>query len=227
MKKLILLTLALLLLALPALAEEDASITVIGTAAITLKADHAQVTIECSTRAESVTAASEETRFKTAAVIDALKTAGVDALDMTTNNYSVYSYNDYSDNNDGKLMFTVSNSLNVIIRDVKNISKLLDIALDAGATQIYNIQFQSTEAALAADEALVKAIAEGARKAQLMAGACGHTLGSLVSLTEQSNTSIYTVEVYDMAKRNSSDNVILPEDLTITATVVMTYRAKP
>lgn len=230
MKKLLLLVLALMLFVIPAMAEEeDATVTVTGTASVTLKADHVQVTIECATNAESVTAASEENRVITAAVIQALKDAGVAELDMTTNNYSVYAYIDYEAavGQTGKTMYAVSNSLNVVIRQVKDVSKLLDIALKAGATQIYNIQFKSTESALAADEALVLAIQEGARRAKLAATACGHTLGSLVSLVEESSGSVYTIESYNLTKRNSTDNVILPEDLTITAKVTMTYRMKP
>ena len=69
--------------------------------------------------------------------------------------------------------YNVTNQLNVIIRDMEHIGATLDKATAAGANTIYNIQFLSTKADAAMDEATAYAVQDAMRRAELLANAAG------------------------------------------------------
>ena len=182
MKKLIalILTLALMLpaIALAETAAQGATITVSGSAFVTLKADYAQVSVGVSTSAKTVDEATQQNSEAIHTVIEALKAAGVKEDDIATSNYSVHAEYDYSSLGGQKLSgYNVTNQLNVIIRDMDHIGATLDKATAAGANNIYNIQFLSTKADAAQDEAIAYAVQDAMRRARLLAEAAGLQLG--------------------------------------------------
>lgn len=237
LKKLLLLALALCL-ALPALALAEATPTtlaapatlqVTGSAQVTVEADRAQMTLGVVTKAPTVEEASTQNAQTLAAVIEALKAAGVEEGDMVTDNYSVSAQYDYSygkiDGEQAIAGYQVSNLLRVTVTDVSRLGTLVDVGMKAGANECYGITFQSTHAAEANDQALQAAVAEGARKAKLMAAAAGHDLGELLSLEE--NSGSYTGVAYAVAMdAGSRGTTILADGLTFTATVTMTYEMR-
>lgn len=236
MKKLLSLALALLMLALPALAAAEtvsvadgATITVTGSAAVTLKADYAQVSVGVSTTAKTVDEATKQNNATIHAVIDALKAAGVAEEDIVTNNYSVYAQYDYSSfSSEQKLSgYNVTNQLTVIIRDMEHIGATLDKATAAGANNIYNIEFLSTKADEAQDEATVYAVQDAMRRAQLLADAAGLTLGGIVSISDSTSGWVVSTRSYssklDVA---ATGNSILPDDASISASVTMVFKLK-
>ena len=100
MKKLIALTLALLMLALPALAQtipaaENATLTVTGSASVALVADYAQASVGVSTRAATVQEATAQNAEAIRSVIAALTEAGIPQEDIATSCYSVYTEYEY------------------------------------------------------------------------------------------------------------------------------------
>ncbi len=234
MKKLLALILALLMVSLPALAETEAypaapgaTITVTGSAAVTLQADYAQVSVGVSTSAKTVEAASRENNAAIHAVIDALKLAGVAEEDIATNSYSVHTEYDYSTGVSVMSGYNVTNQLTVIIRDMEHIGATLDKATAAGANSIYNIEFLSTQADAAQDEATVYAVQDAMRKADLLATAAGLNVGSILSIEETTSGYYLSPRMYDskMAVMETS-NSILPNDASVTASVTIVFELK-
>lgn len=232
MKKLLAIILALALL-LPtfALADvfaaEGATITVSGSASVTLKADYAQVTVGVSTKAPTVEEASAKNTAAIHAVITALTEAGVLEDDIATSNYSVGAEYDYSAFGTQTLTgYNVSNQLNVIIRDMDHIGATLDKATAAGANSIHSVEFCSSLSADAQDSAMILAVQEAIRKGQLLAAAAsaGRMLGDIISITETTG-SVYTTPVmYKVnAEADTVSNVILPDALSISASVTITF----
>ncbi|MBQ8554711.1 MAG: SIMPL domain-containing protein [Clostridia bacterium] len=232
MKKLFALILALLMLCLPALslaeAAQGATITVTGTAAVTLKADYAQVTVGVRTNAKTVEAATEENGTAIRAVIAALIEAGVAEEDIATSNYSVSAEYDYSSfTSDQRLTgYNVTNQLTVILRDMTCIGAVLDKATAAGANSIYNIEFLSTQSAAAQDEAAVYAVQEAMRKADLLAKAAGLEVGAVISMEESTSGWYSTARTYNLAETAKTSNVILPDEASISASVTMVFELK-
>ena len=231
MKKLIALTLALVLLALPALAEtipaaDNATLTVTGSASVTLKADYAQVSVGVSTRAVTVAEATAQNGEAIRSVIAALTEAGIPESDIATSSYSVYAEYDYQTGEAVLAGYNVTNQLTVIIRDMAHIGATLDKATAAGANNIYNIEFLSTQADKAQDEATAHAVQDAMRKAQLLADAAGLELGGILSLTESTGGVYVTARNYAFKDAVATSNSILPDDTSVSASVTMVFEVK-
>jgi len=224
MKKLLSLLLALMLLALPAFAlADDVTLTVIGTASVTLEPDMAQVSIGMETSAATVHEAVTANAEMLAKIIEALKENGVTDKDLSTANYYVNTNYDYSGlGAPAPMGYSVSNTLQVIIRDMDKIGTIIDAATAAGANQVYGVTFLSSQENDAHDRALTLAVQEGMRKATLMAMAAGRSLGSLESIEEGGQYSHAVNAVFD-AKVMGTGTAIMPGDLTVTASVTITY----
>ena len=232
MKKLLILlrTLAMLL---PVFAQAEhtaapgATITVSGNATVTLKADYAQVTVGVSTKAPTVEEASQKNTAAIHAVIAALTEAGVLEEDIATSNYSVNAEYDYSSMGGQRLTgYNVSNQLNVTIRDMEHIGATLDKATAAGANTIYNIQFLSTKADAAMDEATAYAVQDAMRRAQLLADAAGLQLGSIVSITDTVTGYGGMPRTYKSTMDSAAGNSILPDDASVSASVTIVFELK-
>lgn len=234
MKKLLALLLACtLLLPCLALAESPAAasgatITVTGSASVTLKADYARISVGVSTSAKTVEEATQQNSTTIFAVIEALKTAGVQEDDIATSNYSVHAEYDYSSFGGQKLTgYNVTNQLTVIIRDMEHIGATLDKATAAGANNIYNIEFLSTQADAAQDEATAYAVQDAMRRAKLLADAAGLTLGSIVSISD--STAGWGVATRSYASKLDmavAGNSILPDDTSVSASVTIVFELK-
>lgn len=235
MKKLLSLVMALMLLGLPTLSlaeapvavADDATITVTGSASVTLKADYAQVSVGVSTTAETVQKASEENNAAIFTVIAALKEAGIAEEDIATSNYSVHAEYDYSSFGGQKLTgYNVTNQLTVIIRDMEHIGATLDKATAAGANSIYNIQFLSTKADEAQDEATVYAVQDAMRRAKLLADAAGLKLGGIKSISDSSSGWVVSTRTYASKLDAVAGNSILPDDTSVSASVTIVFELK-
>ena len=232
MKKLLALILTLML-ALPAacLAEtaaaDGATITVTGSAVVTLEADYAQVSVGVSTSAKTVDEASKQNAETIHTVIEALKAAGVKEDDIATSNYSVHAEYDYSSLGGQKLSgYNVTNQLNVVIRDMAHIGATLDKATAAGANNIYNIQFLSTKADEAQDEATAYAVQDAMRRAGRRAEAADLTLGSIVSISDSTGGYAVVTRSYKSTLDAAAGNSILPDDASVSANVTIVFELK-
>ena len=224
-KVLALLLLAALLLPGFAMADEG-SLTVIGTASVAVQPDMARVSVGVESKAATVEEASAANALTVNAVIEALQAAGVAQDDLSTENYYVGMEYNYSSFGDPEVKgYNVSNTLNVIIRDMDKIGAVIDAAIAAGANQVYGVTFLSTQEKDAHDEALALAVQEGMRKASLLAMAAGRQLGTLEAMEESGSYSYASNATYD-AKALSAGTSIMVEDLSVSATVIMTYELK-
>ena len=233
MKKLLSIILVLALL-LPCIAlgetvavAENATITVTGSASVTLKADYARISVGVSSKAATVEQAANENNAAIYAVIDALKEAGVAEEDIATSNYSVYAEYDYASFGGQKLTgYNVTNQLTVIIRDMAHIGATLDKATAAGANNIYNIEFLSTKADEAQDEATVYAVQDAMRRAKLLASAAGLNLGGIKSISDTVASYGIVTRSYASKLDAAAGNSILPDDTSVSASVTIVFELK-
>ena len=222
MKKLLalLLTLALSLTAVCALAEE--TVTALGSSNVSLTPDLATFTVGVTTQDASVTSAQAANAKTMQSVLDALYALNVAESDVRTENYGVNALYGYSNGKIGDQQYLkgyeVSNGVTVTVRDIAQLGSLLDATVAAGANQTYGLSFQSTQNAAAYDQALQAATKEALRKAELIAQATGKTVADVLSLTEQNGGSaFYTANTtYDIAAASTPIEV---GTLTVTATV--------
>ncbi|MBQ8537793.1 MAG: SIMPL domain-containing protein [Clostridia bacterium] len=222
MKRLLILTLALILWTLPALGAE-AVITVTASGSVSLQPDYATVTLGAQTSAATVQEAQAENTLIIQAVLAAVKAQGVEEKDIATQSFYLTPVYDYTSDSMSVTGYRVENMLAITVRDLNNAAAVLDAGIAAGANQAYDISFGSSAQAQAQDEALRAAVQEGQRKAAMMAQAAGRTLGDLVSITEiQSSYPAYR-SVKNLDAAAGAATPILSQTLEVTAGVEMTY----
>ena len=196
MKKMIAvaLALALFLFTLPALAEDDHTVTAVGTATVTLIPDMATFTAGVSTQDMLVSTAQAANATAMQTVLDAMKALGVAEEDIQTDNYNISPVYDYRSgaNGDQQVLvgYSVTNNVEVTVHDIALLPALLDAAIAAGANQSYGISFASSQSNAAYDQALTAATQDALRKATLIANALGKSIGSVLTVEEASNTYV-------------------------------------
>lgn len=230
----ILLILALALtLCLPALAEanqpEKPLLVVNGAATVSLQADLASIEVGAQTRGQSVSEAHEANAAIMESVIAELGKLGIDKKDIRTSQYNVYFEPDYS------LMsasgqpqagnYTVTNMLNITIRDISKVSSAIDTAAKAGANNVYSLMFQSTGNGEAYKEALEKAVADGKEKAQVLAAASGSALGRIVKVEsgEYYGSPYASYTGAGMEGEAAKATPILSGEVSVSASVILTF----
>ena len=213
------------------IAREAGTVTVQGTSSISLKADYASVNLGVNTKGATVAEAQAANSEIMDKVIAAIREQGIAEEDIVTNSFNVYPNYDYQysklTEGDSVAGYQVENMLTVTIRDMTALSKVLDASMSAGANQSYGITFNSSKQAETYDQALKDAVADGARKAALLAEASGKELGELVSMEEnQYSYNLYGASAKAMDSQAAGATPILAGQITVNATVTLVYNFK-
>ena len=123
-------------------------------------------------------------------VIDAVRGLGVDAKDIKTDNYVVYPV--YYDYNSLRIKgYRIDNVVAITLRDVSLASDVVVAAFKAGANEVLDVQFYTSELRKYRDQARELAMTAAAEKAQALAKAGGSEAGCVMQIGENSR-SYYT-----------------------------------
>jgi len=162
------------------------TITVVGEGKVTLEPDIARVSIGVETVTNTVAAASEENNAIVEAVLAALSEQGVADEDMQTSGFSIFAERFGADGPlaEGDVRYRVSNNIMVTVRDVDNLGPILDAAIEAGANNIYGVEFALDDPSVAESDARAAAIADAQAKAAELAELGDVPLGRIVSISE-------------------------------------------
>jgi uncharacterized protein YggE len=114
-----------------------------------------------------------------AAITAALKSGGIAERDIQTARFSIQPvYAPQEPHTEPKLSgYSISNQVNVTIREIGKVGDLLDRIVATGATDIGNVAFLVSDASKALDQAREAAIADARRKVEVYAKAAGVQLG--------------------------------------------------
>ncbi len=179
------------MMARPAGAEEAPrpTLSLTGTGEIFARPDMALISSGVVTEADTARAALDANNEAMAAVIAAMKEAGIEARDIQTSGFSVQPRMRFPANNDGSeapsiVGYTVTNAVTVRVRDLDKLGDVLDKAVTVGANQMNGIDFIVSDAGKRLDEARALAVADATRKAEIYAGAAGVKLARIRSISE-------------------------------------------
>ncbi len=137
--------------------------------------------------AETAAEATGENERFISAVLETLKDAGIEEKDVQTTNYNMWVEQRYGDNGPiGIAGYRVSNQVNVVVRDVDKLGDVLAAVTDAGANNIFGINFGVEDTTALQDEARANAMENAREKAQQLADMSGVTLGKVISVSEGS-----------------------------------------
>lgn len=167
------------------------TITVSGEAEVYAKPDLALTTFSVITEAKTVSEAMTENTGKMNAVIDSVKKQGVEDKDLKTTNFNInprYEWRKeteiYPQGERILVGYEVRQSLQVKIRDMEKIGKIIEDATDAGANQVGNLQFTVDEQDEIRKQARVDAIKKAKAKAEELASQLGVNLVRITNFSE-------------------------------------------
>lgn len=202
------------------------TISVSGTGEVTGTPDTLQVDLGVSVLRDTVDKATGDAAKLAQAIIDALKSKGVEDRDIRTSNYSIFPEYDYRGETQTLRGYRVNNTVSAKIRNIDKAGEAIDAATAAGGndTVVNGISFD-----LEADSALIKAAREAAwkdaaDKAQQLASLAGLSLGKAVSITESSSSAPPPI-MYERAAGGAdvASTPIQPGQSTVSVTVSVEF----
>lgn len=164
----------------------ERGITVNATGEVSVPPDMATVRIAVQADAELAADALDEASVATAAILAQLFDVGIAAEDVRSGAIRlspVYSQSALSSGN-RITGYRAFNSVSVDVRELDRLGGLLAVVVGEGANRLDGVEFGLQDPRAATDEARRRAVAEGARLADLYAGAAGVEVGDLMSLSD-------------------------------------------
>ena len=147
--------------------------------------DRAVVRVTVDSRNESAAAAGADVRTKQERVVSAVKAAGVASPQIRTLGYNVSA--EYAMPDKGKppkiTGYRAANTVQVEVRNLDNVGKIIDAVLEAGATNIGSVSLYSSNTDSVRRAAVNNAVAKARGEAEAAATAAGGALGTLIELT--------------------------------------------
>ncbi len=182
-------------LAFPAMASaadpgKTPRIVVSGEGESALKPDIALLSLSVMREAKTARAALDATNDAMAAVIAAMKAAGIAERDLQTAGIQINPRYNYTNKADGSqeaelVAYQVTNTLSVRVRDIDKTGDILDKAVTLGVNQGGGISFTNENPSTALTEARKKAVADAIAKARTLAEAAGASVGRVLEITDQ------------------------------------------
>lgn len=206
------------------MAQERRTITVTGEGAAFGNPDMATVEIGVTAANASIGEAYSEVNANIENVINALVAQGVARDDIRTVDFNIYTDERQGETPDDiQRLFRVSNRLSVTVRDVDNIESVIDAAINAGANNIFGLNFTIQDTATLESEARIKAFEHARLRAEEIASAVGVTVGQVVSVTENANNFPSPVADAVRSQMGGGGAVIEQGSLSISVSVSVTY----
>ncbi|MBI5072719.1 SIMPL domain-containing protein [Candidatus Woesearchaeota archaeon] len=194
--------------------------------------DKAEVYVEIQTDADTAQDAKNKNAEISTAVLAALKASGISDDNIETSSYYLNEKTKWDDKNQVYLNvgYTLTNIVKVTTEEVNSAGSIIDTAVNAGATGINNVDFTLThdKEMKIKEQALAEAAAKAKDKAKVLADAVDTSLGDLVTMTESSYSNwprpwLYGQEMKAVEMVSSAETSVSPQQLTVSATVTLTY----
>jgi uncharacterized protein YggE len=208
------------------LAQEQAGISVSGSGTVYGAPDRALFQAGVSIADADVSAATEEANRVTQQILDALTSAGVEARDVRTTNFSVWREDRWAqDGTPQAPLYRVTNTANVTVREVGSVGDLLGLVLQNGANQVNNVSFTHSDPASLEKQARELAVADALERASQLAELTGVTLGAPLSINENPATAPPMPLAARVAYAEAADASVpvAAGELGVTVTVFINY----
>ena len=213
---------------LPVTAEggDTRSVEVTGIGVVSQRPDVAKVAFSVETQGKDVEKATKFNASRTARLIDGIKKLGLDTLDIQTRHYRVtprYPDRQRSDRDLQPMGYTVHNTINVTIHDLRKVGALMDRATASGADRVNHIRFEHSDPTQARSQALERAVENARAEASILVGKAGAMLGPVLQMRTGGPHYAPKVERM-MASAARADTPIEPGLLETRAQVTIRFR---
>lgn len=190
--------------------------------------DLARVSLAVETQGISAEQAVEENARLVSAVVEALKGFGLDADEIKTGSYRLYSYREWIDGrpeSEWAITYQVNNEVIVTTTSLDEVGELIDLAVKAGANNINYINFELKNAQELQKEALKLATAQAKEKAEAVADSAGEKIRGLYRIREERTDYlpyVYRAELAaDMGMGDTTP--IMPDEVVVKAIVTAEF----
>jgi len=211
------------------ISDNPKTISLTGSGSASAQADQASISLGVETINESAERAIRENAELMTGVINAIKALGVAEDDIVTTSYSVYAQYDWTEEGRIFIGYSVTNMVQVTVKDLDIVGNVIDAAVDNGANQINDIFFELSDAKreeLKA-KAYIAALTDAQEKADIVAETLGLTITGIYSVTEGSYTPVrsynygYAEAALDI--RGYPSTPITSGELSVTVNVHIVY----
>lgn len=160
------------------------TINVNGTGKVFLTPDIAYINIGVQSQAENVGDALSQNNEKAQAISNKLQQLGIDPKDIQTTSFNIYPVQQFNpEGQPTKVTYTVDNMVNVKVRDLTQLGKLLDEVVRAGANSINSINFDVVDRSKAISEARKLAVQDARAQADELAAAAGVQIDTVYNMS--------------------------------------------
>jgi uncharacterized protein YggE len=147
--------------------------------------DVATISTGVVTQAADANAAMRDNAVQMDKMMSALRAAGIAARDIQTSGINLNPQYKYADNQPPAIVgYQASNSVNVKVRELAKLGKVLDALVAQGANQINGPSFGIDKPEAAMEEARLAAVKKAQAQAQTYARALGLQVKRIVSISE-------------------------------------------
>ena len=166
---------------------------------------------------------------RAAALAMTLQEQGVAPEDMQTSGFSVFAerYGPEGPRAEEDTLYRVTNSITVTIRDLEKVGAILDAAVEAGANNIYGVEFKLENTDDAKAEARQLAVEDAGVKAAQLAEYAQVSVGNIVSISQVigGNGGLYlgVREQFAAGLGGGGGTPIVPGQIEVNETVQITY----
>ena len=169
----------------------DRTITVVGTGEATAAPDQALFRAGVEVTADTVREATRRNGEIMQAIVAALTGMGVAEKDIQTSNFSINLERGYERfpqpegaTEEESIRYRASNMVQVTVRDIGKVSDLLDATIEAGANNIWGVEFTIDETEALESNARTEAMQDARARADELAVLAGVKMGQVVSVSE-------------------------------------------
>jgi uncharacterized protein YggE len=207
---------------------KEGTLRVTGQAHVSIPADLVKVNFTVETESASAQQATTLNAQQMDAVAAAVRGSGIAGLVLETFGYDLQPEYETGRNVTNRVIsgYRVRNNIRVTLPDVDATGTIMDLAIEAGANRISNLQFEASDTRAAELEALQKAVAMAREQAEVIAEAMGARLG--LALEVQGGASAPNPRspggMRLMAEASVPTTPIEAGEQLVTATVTITYR---
>lgn len=212
-------------------AESPRVIQTFGEAELTAPPEMARINLAVETRRSSASEAVEENAKLANQVLEALFEYGLAEDDIKTGSYSLYSYRDWRENQPAVetevITYQVVNEIIIKTIDLEAVGEIIDLAVKAGANNIYNISFELEDPQDLLMQALGAATVQSQRKAEAIAESTGDSITGLQRIREE-RTDYLPFRYEEMTVKEDlgmgmGTTPITPDDITVRASVIAEF----
>lgn len=152
--------------------------------------DQASLTLGVETVNEDISAAYADVNTRVDNIVQNLINAGVAQEDIQTSDLNIFMENRQEmapppGAQPTPNSFRVMNRVTVIVRDLDNLENVIDTAVNAGANNLFGINFSLSDPASLESQARTEALEQARTRAQEYADALGVTLGDVQMIVEE------------------------------------------